>query len=397
MPAESRRVDSIAAAVNALAFDVYDAFSGARNLVLAPIGVYAALRILAEGAKGETLEALVSVLRDDPKSGVAPPLGELVKLIEELTRRHGRLSLVRKSGDAKLSIAMGLWVQSGYPCNPEFLEAAQSALGTVVEHADFQGQPAQAVKTINEWIKAGTRGHVARAIDSEMLHPLTRAILANTLYFKARWREVFDGTSPGDFHRFDGSVVTADFMNGSFMDVGHMQTEEVVAVELPYRSPAFSMWVIWPSASGKQAFVALEKSLAGHWAELATKAVQASKVWLTMPEFCVRAAKAMDDRDLLPGLGPVFDQRADFSGISSEPGFRVDRICQNAYISVDRFGTEAAAATHAGKIGALPIFLFVDRPFLFAIIHNPSRALLFLGKVVDPTESGPELLKTTTP
>jgi len=387
MPADPRRVDSIAAAVNALAFDAYNAFSAAENLVLCPIGIYTSLGVLSEGARGRTREALASVLRFESGSRLVPALEELRAFLAQMPQSPKQRFLVRESGRAEIAIATGLWIQTGYPCNPEFLEAAQSGFGAKVDHADFQRQPGQAVATINEWIKSGTRGRISRPVDAAMLHPLTRAILANTVYFKARWREVFDNTSPGEFHRFDGSVVTADFMTGSFLDLGHMQTEEVVAVELPYRSPAFSMWIVWPSVSGEQAFVDLERSMRRHWDELPRKAVQAAKVHLSMPEFRFRASTDLDAGASIPELGPVFDEQADFSGISREPGFRVDRLCQNAYISVDRFGTEAAAATHAVKIGALPIFLFVDRPFLFAIVHTPSRARLFLGKVFDPTQS----------
>jgi serine protease inhibitor len=35
----------------------------------------------------------------------------------------------------------------------------------------------------------------------------------------------------------------------------------------------------------------------------------------------------------------------------------------------------------------------VDRPFLFAVVHRPSAACLFLGRVNDPRPSGNEAIK----
>jgi serine protease inhibitor len=58
---------------------------------------------------------------------------------------------------------------------------------------------------------------------------------------------------------------------------------------------------------------------------------------------------------------------------------------------VNEKGTEAAAATGIGMMTtALPSpeepFHFVaDRPFIYAITDRETGAILFLGKIVDPT------------
>jgi serpin B len=62
---------------------------------------------------------------------------------------------------------------------------------------------------------------------------------------------------------------------------------------------------------------------------------------------------------------------------------------QHAYLSVDQYGTEAAAVTVAIMVGSAgppekKITLTIDHPFLFAIVDKPSQTILFLGKVVNP-------------
>jgi serpin B len=57
---------------------------------------------------------------------------------------------------------------------------------------------------------------------------------------------------------------------------------------------------------------------------------------------------------------------------------------------VDESGTEAAAATavvfRATSAGpGDPVTMTVDRPFLFALRDLPTGAILFLGRVVDPS------------
>jgi serpin B len=74
--------------------------------------------------------------------------------------------------------------------------------------------------------------------------------------------------------------------------------------------------------------------------------------------------------------------------MSPEP-LTITDVLQETYISVDEAGTEAAAAT-AVVVGATaapaqPVSLRVDRPFVFWIVDQPTGALLFLGRVTDPT------------
>jgi serpin B len=57
---------------------------------------------------------------------------------------------------------------------------------------------------------------------------------------------------------------------------------------------------------------------------------------------------------------------------------------------VDEAGTEAAAATGAFAqiTSALPgnPTLLIDRPFIFIIRDKPSGQILFIGRVLDPTQ-----------
>lgn len=64
------------------------------------------------------------------------------------------------------------------------------------------------------------------------------------------------------------------------------------------------------------------------------------------------------------------------------------QVVQKAVIEVDEEGTEAAAAS-GSEITAftVPPAIKVDRPFLFMIFEETFKTLLFIGRVVDPTET----------
>lgn len=95
----------------------------------------------------------------------------------------------------------------------------------------------------------------------------------------------------------------------------------------------------------------------------------------------------------------AFDRsQADFSGINGykppdEKALFISDVFHKAFVDVNEEGTEAAAATAIVMIEAMamaykppPIPIFrADHPFLFAIRDRVSGAILFLGRITDPT------------
>ena len=67
----------------------------------------------------------------------------------------------------------------------------------------------------------------------------------------------------------------------------------------------------------------------------------------------------------------------------------VSGVLHEAFIDVNEKGTEAAAATaviaRATAAPGGPVQLTVDRPFLFILRDLEANAVLFLGRVLDPT------------
>ncbi len=97
------------------------------------------------------------------------------------------------------------------------------------------------------------------------------------------------------------------------------------------------------------------------------------------------------------GMADAFDmKKADFSGISSEPGFSLSEVLHQTYVDVDEEGTEAAGATAvelvtgAGFGEEAPMVLRVDRPFLFAIVVRSFSAevMVFMGRMLSPPPVG---------
>jgi serpin B len=69
----------------------------------------------------------------------------------------------------------------------------------------------------------------------------------------------------------------------------------------------------------------------------------------------------------------------------------VDKVVHQAVIKVNEKGTEAAAATAViAKVLSQPLYqeeVIIDKPFTFIIRDGESKIILFIGHVINPSET----------
>ena len=83
----------------------------------------------------------------------------------------------------------------------------------------------------------------------------------------------------------------------------------------------------------------------------------------------------------------AFSNQADLSGMSAAGGLAIDEVIHKAFIEVNEEGTEAAAATAVViKAVSMPPMFEANRPFLYLIRENETGAILFIGRVTDPSK-----------
>ena len=164
----------------------------------------------------------------------------------------------------------------------------------------------------------------------------------------------------------------------------------VEAVSMPYE--AMSMVVLLPAA-GRLA--ALEDALDAAFLDRVVAGFQSTLVDLKLPRFEVRCTSQLGEALRGLGIEAGFDAtRSDFSGVSDHPeGLSISDVMHDAWVKVDEKGTEAAAATMMDFLGEAlpeeeppePIPFHVDRPFVFLIRDSETGAVLFMGRIMDPT------------
>jgi serpin B len=111
-----------------------------------------------------------------------------------------------------------------------------------------------------------------------------------------------------------------------------------------------------------------------------------------MPRFGIETRAEMKTILTALGMPQAFQAgAADFTGINGTEPLFISTVIHQANIDVDEKGTEAAAATAVGMdTGGGPsavkdITLRLDQPFLFFVRDVETGAVLFMGRVTDPS------------
>jgi serpin B len=161
-------------------------------------------------------------------------------------------------------------------------------------------------------------------------------------------------------------------------------------LEMPYGSGKYSMLIFLP-ASGKKVDDVISQLTSDNitnWISKLTE--QKKKVFL--PKFEFKFDDSLVDELKALGMTDAFDDsKANLSGISDDAKLVITEVMHKTYIKVDERGTEAAAVTGitvgVTSVGPDNLTFRVDHPFVFAIREKDTNAILFIGKVMDPSQN----------
>jgi serpin B len=379
---------AVARSGNAFALDLYGVLREKKgNLFLSPYSISAALSMARAGAGGNTAEEMDAVLHRPGDGAAGQRALALALRPRTVADGHGRDA--RKVSTHELHIANALWVQDGLALKAPFTDTMKTAFGALPERVDFRRVQATRER-INDWVEEQTQNRIRDIVPPGMPPPSTLLTLANAIYFKASWKEPFreSRTKPGPFACAGGKTARVPFMR-MVEDLGYVETPEVQVLELPYRAGEISMIVLLPRK--KNGLETLEKGLTAEVLASLLDKMSHTSVDVSFPKF--ELTTSLDLTETLHGMGmrDAFDRRrADFTAMADVKPLFLGAVLHKAFVSVDEAGTEAAAATIVMTLGAKagtggPVEFKADHPFLFLIRHHGTGAILFLGRVADPS------------
>jgi serpin B len=305
----------------------------------------------------------------------------------------GRVQYVQVPFGAASPVALRTqaWVPKASPLGRVVAERLAGRRGVDVEVLDADDTK-KAAEGVNARLAALTGGKTADVFKAGDLARKPQLLLSNTLRFSAGWAlpfpEMYTDLN-GKFHVTREKAVKAAVMKTTLRaacvkdDAG-----KFTAVELAYRGDRFGFVLVVPDAVG--GLRAVEETLARRGVAGVFDALDGSGRWVTLhlPRFQTRRAASWEKVLSEMGLPTTLPLRAGQGGKAGLTA-RLGDVRQQALVRVDEKGTEAAAVTSlvVGAIGIppQPVVVKATHPFLFLIRDRSSGAILFIGRVVNPS------------
>ncbi len=383
-------IRKISSANTRFAVDLYRTIatnSNNGNIFFSPFSISHGLAMVYLGARGNTSEQIREVMRFDSMDDL-----QLPKSLHDL--HDVIVSSLPKS--CTLRSANRMFVTKGVSLNDEFVRGSKEYFNVSAESLDFVSGRRLARKIINTWVRQHTNGKIKNLVNRGDLDAFTVLVLVNAVYFKAEWEQQFKKkyTRPRLFHISDNiSIEVPTMYQAGYFHYGFDSVSMCDVIELPYSGKDLSMMIALPRfiPESISALENLERQLTPEtfrrWA-LITQTERKLDVYL--PKFSLTGQVELDSVLKNLGLVDLFDMRkADLSGIMQNytKELFVSKANHEASIDVNEQGSEATAATAfiiSGRSSRDSVH--INRPFLFYIKHNPTDTILFLGRVIRPSD-----------
>lgn len=369
------------------AFDLYQALKGEKgNLFYSPYSISLALAMTYAGARNQTEHQMANTLHFIlTQERLHPAFNGL----DQQLASRGEGAKGKDEKGFRLNIVNAIWGQNDYKFLSGFLDVLAENYGAGLRLLDFVNSPEESRVTINDWVSDQTEGKIKDLIPQGVIDELTRLILTNAIYFNAAWLNPFskDMTHDGTFHLLEGSDVTVPMMTQT-NSFNYTKGERYQAVELLYDGGELSMVVLLPNSGQFENF---QDSLNAGLVDQIMSDLKYRQVNLTMPKFKFESEVGLADTLAAMGMPVAFSDEADFSGMTGNLELQITDVLHKAFVSVDEAGTEAAAAT-AVVVGITsapeqPVQVSVDRPFIFLIRDIETGTILFVGRIMSPSQS----------
>lgn len=352
------------------------------NLFMSPLSVSLALAMTYAGARGETATQMAQAMHYDlPGDDLHAAFNALdLALDSRGLPMDGSMDRL-----FQLNLANATFGQVGYPFLQDYIDLLARHYESGMSLLDFAADPDAAVDIINAWIAEATGNRLPDVLKYGDITERARLVLTNAIYFKATWQSQFDedATEPGTFRGLAGDITAQMMSDGGYQ--GHYQGDGYRCFSLNYQGGELDMVLIVPDEG---MFSTIESSIDGPFLADVFAGLTLPGGRLIMPKFNFRQNTELQDILVNLGMVDAFSENlADFSGIDGSRELSFAKVIHDAFVAVDENGTEAAAVTVVlpPPPSVPPPPDVVDRPFIFLIRDKPTGAILFMGRVLDPT------------
>ncbi|XP_021059083.1 serpin E3 [Mus pahari] len=351
------------------------------NFVISPASVSLSLEILQFGARGNTGWQLAGALGYTVQD---PRVKEFLHTV--YTTLHN------SSQGTGMELACTLFMQTGTPLSPCFVEQVSRWANSSLEAADFSKPNSTTTEASQVTAGQSTGEGPGSPLWGQASALSTQLSITSTMTFQSTWQKRFSMASqPLPFTGAHGLVLQVPAMHlvaevsyGQFQDAaGH----KVAALELLYLGRVASLLLVLPQDKGTP-LDHIEPHLTARVIHLWTTRLKRARMDVFLPRFKIQ--NQLDLKSILRswGITDLFDPlKANLKGISGQDGFYVSEVTHKAKMELSEEGTRSSAATAVLLLRRSRTTAFkADRPFIFLLREHSTGFVFSIGRVSNPLD-----------
>lgn len=344
------------------------------NILISPLSVQLALSMTANGAAGNTLSEMETVL-----SGGIP----IAQMNEYL---HTYMDSLPSGDGYKVKLANSIWFRDDegrLTVEKDFLQKNADYYGAQIYKTPFDDTT---LTDINNWVNRNTDGMIDKLLDE--IRDETVMYLINALVFDARWETAYEkfAVYNGTFTDISGKESTVEFMHSD--EFKYISDSNATGFIKDYKDGKYSFAALLPNED-----LDLYEYISGLTPEGLSEtlnSVQIGMVLTALPKFTYDYTVVMNDMLKNMGMPSAFNgSEADLSklGHSTYGNLYIGEVLHKTFISVDELGTKAGAVTSVAINDECAVMyeweVNLDRPFVYMILDNATNLPIFIGAVTN--------------
>ncbi|XP_059135912.1 serpin A12-like [Peromyscus eremicus] len=343
-----------------------------QNIFFSPLSISTAFSMLSLGAQNSTLEEIKQGFNFEKMPDKDMHLG-FYYLLHKLNR---------ETQDLKMNLGNALFMDQKLKPQKRFLKLAKTVYDADMVLTSFQNLET-AQREINRYVSQKTHNIINHLVNN--IDPGTVMLLANYIYFRARWQYEFNPkeTKEEEFFVEKGKTVKVPMMfRGGMYDMAYDSELSCTILEMPYRGNITATFILPDSGKMKEIEQGLQVDIFAKWKSLLSKRVV--DVWV--PKLHVSSTYNMKKVLSRLGISKVFEEHGDLTRISSHRSLKVGEAVHKAELKMDEKGMEGAAGSGAQTLPMeTPQRIKLNSPFLMMLYENSLPSMIFLAKIYNPS------------
>ncbi|XP_008105388.1 protein Z-dependent protease inhibitor [Anolis carolinensis] len=345
------------------------------NIFFSPLSLSFVLSIFLLASKGETHNQIIQSLNLHLLNGKENQLPALCQQLRNNITKNQEFTLLQNSFS---------FIQKDFQINEAFHNLSKQYFDMEYLTVDFHNSTL-ATNIVNEHIKQKTGGRIPALFDA--FDQQAKIILVNYFLFRGKWKQPFSMkfTEVETFYIDNYRSVQVPMMFKTERVASTFDKNlQCVVLKLPYKG-SVHMLIVMPEEEAD--FMDLEDHLTIELVDSWLKNMETRKKDIYFPKFKLDQSYHVEELLQDMGIKDLFSYKADLGHLSNQRFMKISQVLQRAVIEVDERGTEAAAVSGSEILAySLPPTVRVNRPFLFMIYEEILNTLLFMGRVINPTE-----------